>query len=103
MKLTLKEWQVERLEVKISQEADKRDRLKKVVALHGQYYCFYQRGAIYVTDLHFDKQIRRLTYSKTDTILHVANFEDRLIVLTKDKEALSLCFFEIEQGLEFAL
>ena len=85
--------------MKIEQEADRKDRLKKIVFLNNQHYCFYQRGQVYLVDEHFGKQARKLTFSKTETILFVSHFNNRIVLLSKDKEALILSYFQIEQTL----
>jgi len=63
--MLLESWIVARLEAKIEQQADTKDRLKKILSLNDQHYCFYQRGQVYLVDQHFEKPVRKLTYSKT--------------------------------------
>lgn len=95
VQMVLEDWKVERLQIKIEQEPGRKDRLKKVVALHDDYYCFYQRGLIYRIDKAFEKPARKLTYSKTETIMFVASIDNKIVMLCKEKEGLALCFFQI--------
>lgn len=64
VKVGVKDRQVVRLDMKVEMDGEKRERIKKVVVLHNQFYCFYQRGTIYIFDQNFDKMVRRLTFGK---------------------------------------
>lgn len=85
VKVTIKDKVIVRLDVKVEMEGEKRERLKKIIYLNNQFYCFYQKGTIFLFDQSFDKQIRRLTFSKGESILYVDNQKDNIILLSKDK------------------
>ncbi len=49
-KCTIMNGYLAKLDARIQSEGDKKDRLKKLVSIHGKHFCFYQKGIVYVFD-----------------------------------------------------